>query len=71
MGKRWTIDKINALAEINSESTLLRTEYNGFSQRLLFKCACETNFEKTLSQFTAKGQRKCGICQPIKASRDE
>lgn len=71
MGKRWTIDKIKKFAEKNSESTLLTTEYHGFSQRLLFKCACGTNFEKTLSQFNAKGQRKCSTCQPIKASRDE
>jgi acetone carboxylase gamma subunit len=48
MNKRWTIGKIKEFVENNSESKLLTTEYHGFSQKLLFKCACGSNFEKTL-----------------------
>ncbi|MHA6252203.1 hypothetical protein [Oceanobacillus sp. CAU 1775] len=69
MGKRWTIDKIKEFVEGNSESTLLSTEYRGFSQKLLFKCACGTNFEKTFTKFKDKHQRKCDVCQPPKPSR--
>lgn len=48
MNKRWTIGKIKEFVENNSESKLLTTEYHGFSQKLLFKCACGSNFEKHL-----------------------
>lgn len=48
MNKRWTIGKIKEFVENNSESKLLSTEYHGFSQKLLFKCACGSNFEKHL-----------------------
>lgn len=69
MNKRWTIDKIKEFVEKNSDSTLLTTEYHGFSQKLLFKCACGTNFEKTFKKFKENNQRKCDVCQPPKASR--
>jgi hypothetical protein len=32
MNKRWTIGKIKEFVGNNSESTLLTTEYHGFSQ---------------------------------------
>ncbi len=48
MNKRWTIGKIKEFVENNSESKLLTTEYHGFSQKLLLKCACGSNFEKHL-----------------------
>jgi len=48
MNKRWTIGEIQKFVENNSESKLLTTEYHGFSQKLLFKCACGTNFEKNI-----------------------
>ena len=69
MNKRWTIDKIKEFVEKNSDSKLLSTEYHGFSQKLLFKCACGSNFEKTFTKFKNNNQRKCDVCQPPKASR--
>ena len=51
MNKRWTISKINEFVEKNSDSKLLSTEYHGFSQKLLFKCACGSEFEKTFTKF--------------------
>lgn len=69
MGKRWTIGGIKEFVEKNSGSKLLSTEYHGFSQKLLFKCACGSNFEKTFTKFNNKNQRKCDVCQPPKASR--
>lgn len=69
MIKRWTIDKIREFVEKNSESKLLTTEYLGFSQKLKFKCACGSNFEKTFTKFNNNNQRKCDVCQPPKASR--
>ncbi|ANU21343.1 hypothetical protein BBI15_14730 [Planococcus plakortidis] len=71
MNKRWTIDKIRTFVNNNSESTLLSTEYHGFSQKLLFKCACGNNFEKTFTKFNKSNQRKCDTCQPPKASRGQ
>ncbi|WP_110252010.1 hypothetical protein [Streptohalobacillus salinus] len=62
MNKRWTIEKINDFVEKNSDSKLLSTEYHGFSQKLLFKCACGNNFEKTFTKFKEKNQRTCGEC---------
>ena len=59
MNKRWTIDKIKEFVGKNSDSKLLSTEYHGFSQKLLFKCACGTNFEKTFTKFKNNHQRKC------------
>lgn len=69
MQKRWTIKQIREFTEKNSDSTLLSTEYYGFSQKLLFKCACGNNFEKTFTKFKNKNQRKCDVCQPPKESR--
>lgn len=69
MHKRWTIDNIKEFVEKNSESKLLTTEYHGFSQKLLFQCACGSNFEKTFTKFKNNLQRKCDACQPPKPSR--
>lgn len=69
MNKRWTIDKIKDFVEKNSDSKLLTTEYQGFSQNLLFTCSCGNNFEKNFTKFKNKNQRKCDVCQPPKASR--
>lgn len=69
MKKRWTIDQINDFVNKNSDSTLLSTEFTGFSQRLEFKCSCGNTFEKTLTKFKNKNQRKCNVCQPPKESR--
>ncbi|MDN7246109.1 hypothetical protein QWY16_02925 [Planococcus shenhongbingii] len=70
MNKRWTIDKIREFVEKNSDSTLLSTEYHGFSQKLLFKCSCGNNFEKTFTKFNKNNQRKCDVCQPPRESRE-
>ncbi|AMM94698.1 hypothetical protein QUF81_07320 [Peribacillus simplex] len=69
MNKQWTIGKIKEFVEKNSESKLLSTEYHGFSQKLLFKCTCGSNFEKTFTKFKNNKQRKCDVCQPPKATR--
>lgn len=69
MKKRWNINQIKEFVEKNSESTLLSTEYHGFSQKLLFKCECGNNFEKTFTKFKNRHQRKCDVCQPPKESR--
>lgn len=66
MNKQWTIHTIREFVEKNSDSKLLTTEYHGFSQKLLFKCACGNNFEKTFTKFKNKNQRKCEVCQPLK-----
>ncbi|MGB2872665.1 hypothetical protein, partial [Psychrobacillus psychrotolerans] len=63
MNKKWTIDEIRNYVSKNSESTLLSKEYVGYSQKLLFKCSCGTNFEKTFTKFTASNQKKCSNCQ--------
>lgn len=69
MNKRWTIEDIKKYVSNNSESTLLTTEYRGFSQKLSFRCACGSTFEKTFTKFKNNGQRKCEVCQPPKTSR--
>ncbi|MDF1508615.1 hypothetical protein PZE06_10480 [Robertmurraya sp. DFI.2.37] len=69
MTKRWTITEIDKFVQNHSESTLLSTEYHGFSQKLQFKCACGSHFEKTFTKFKNNHQRKCEICQPPKPSR--
>ncbi|MEK4426820.1 hypothetical protein [Solibacillus sp. FSL K6-1523] len=69
MNKKWTIDKIREFVVKNSESKLLSTEYHGFSQKLLFKCACGQNFEKTFTKFKNNNQRKCEVCVPPRESR--
>jgi hypothetical protein len=69
MNKRWTIGKIKEFVENNSESKLLTTEYQGFSQKLQFQCECGNKFEKTFKKFKDNHQRKCEVCQPPKASR--
>ncbi|WP_422122245.1 hypothetical protein DHX103_10545 [Planococcus sp. X10-3] len=69
MNKRWTIEKIREFTAKNSDSKLLSTEYHGFSQKLLFKCDCGNNFEKTFTKFNKNNQRKCDTCQPPKEPR--
>lgn len=69
MNKKWTIQNINEYVKKNSESKLLSTEYHGFSQKLLFKCSCGNNFEKTLTKFKASNQKKCSSCEAPRTSR--
>lgn len=69
MNKQWTINSIKEFVEKNSDSKLITTEYHGFSQKLLFECACGNTFEKTFTKFKNKNQRKCEVCQPLKESR--
>ncbi|AQQ52287.1 hypothetical protein [Planococcus lenghuensis] len=71
MNKRWTIEKIRTFVDNNSDSKLLSTEYHGFSQKLLFKCSCGNNFERTFTKFNKNNQRKCDECQPPKPSRGQ
>lgn len=69
MNKKWTIENIREFVTKNSDSKLLSTEYHGFSQKLLFKCSCGNNFEKTLTKFKGSNQRKCSDCLAPRPSR--
>jgi hypothetical protein len=69
MNKKWTIENISDYVKKNSDSELLSTEYRGFSQKLLFKCSCGNNFEKTLTKFKASNQKKCSNCSEVRTSR--
>ena len=63
MNKRWTIDEIRQYVETKTYAQLLSTEYHGYSQKLLFKCGCGNNFEKTWTKFKSKKQQTCGECK--------
>lgn len=65
MNKKWTIDEIRNYVSKNSESTLLSKEYVGYSQKLLFKCSCGTNFEKTFTKFKASNQKNALIVKKL------
>ncbi|MEK4229619.1 hypothetical protein [Solibacillus sp. FSL H8-0538] len=69
MRKKWTIENIRDFVAKNSDSELLSTEYVGFSQKLLFKCSCGNNFEKTLTKFKGSNQRNCPDCVAPRTSR--
>lgn len=69
MSKTWTIDSIRAYVEKNTDTKLVSTEFTGFSQKLDFKCACGTEFQKPWKKFKENRQQKCDVCQPPKASR--
>lgn len=69
MNKKWTIEKIRDFVTKNSDSQLLSNEYIGYSQKLLFKCSCGNNFEKTFTKFKGSNQRKCSNCQEPRPSR--
>lgn len=69
MNKKWTIENISEYVKKNSDSKLLSKEYQGFSQKLLFKCSCGNNFEKTLTKFKASNQKKCSSCEEPRAPR--
>lgn len=69
MNKKWTYKEISEYVKKNSDSVLLSTEYHGFSQKLLFKCSCGTNFEKTFTKFKASNQKKCSNCSEVRTSR--
>lgn len=69
MNKKWTIEQIRDFVTKNSDSQLLSNEYIGYSQKLLFKCSCGNNFEKTFTKFKGSNQRKCSNCQEPRPSR--
>ncbi|WP_419959449.1 hypothetical protein [Psychrobacillus sp. BM2] len=69
MNKKWTIELIRDYVSKNSECALLSKEYVGYSQKLLFKCSCGTNFEKTFTKFKGSNQKKCSNCQEARPSR--
>lgn len=67
MNKQWSIEKIKEFVDKNSDSKLLSTDYQGFSQKLQFECKCGNTYEKTFTKFKNKNQRHCDVCQPPKA----
>ncbi|WP_036659271.1 hypothetical protein [Paenisporosarcina sp. HGH0030] len=69
MNKKWTIENIREYVKKNSDCELLSNEYVGYSQKLLFKCSCGNNFEKTFTKFKGSNQKKCPNCSEIRASR--
>lgn len=69
MNKKWTIENIREYVTKNSDCKLLSTEYHGFSQKLLFKCSCGQNFEKTFTKFKKNNQRNCSDCVAPRTSR--
>ena len=69
MSKRLNIQEIREFVEKNSDSKLLTKEFQGFSQKLEFECACGNKFEKNFKKFKNNHQRKCDVCQPPKESR--
>ena len=69
MNKRWTLKDIQDYVKKNSECELLSNEYTGFSQKLLLKCSCGNEFEKTFTKFKGSNQRKCIRCLEPRPSR--
>lgn len=69
MNKKWTIENIRDYVTKNSECELLSNEFLGYSQKLLFKCSCGNNFEKTFTKFKGSNQRKCPNCLESRPSR--
>ena len=69
MNKKWTIESIRAYVAENSDSKLLSNEYLGYSQKLLFKCSCGNEFEKTFTKFKGSNQQKCPNCSEIRPPR--
>lgn len=69
MNKKWTIENIREYVTKNSDSELLSKEYVGYSQKLLFKCSCGNNFEKTFTKFKGSNQKKCPDCLVPRPSR--
>lgn len=69
MNKKWTIENISEYVKKNSDCVLLSKEYVGYSQKLLFKCSCGNNFEKTFTKFKGSNQKKCSNCSENRASR--
>ncbi|QFG01200.1 hypothetical protein PB01_14205 [Psychrobacillus glaciei] len=69
MNKKWTIESIREYVTKNSDSVLLSKEYIGYSQKLLFKCSCGNNFEKTFTKFKGNNQKKCTDCLAPRPSR--
>jgi hypothetical protein len=69
MNKKWTIENIRDYVKNNSDCALLSKEYVGYSQKLLFKCSCGNNFEKTFTKFKGSNQKKCPACSEIRAPR--
>ena len=69
MNKKWTIESIRAFVTENSESELLSNEYLGYSQKLVFKCSCGNEFEKTFTKFKGSNQRKCSNCLEARTPR--
>ncbi|MFS0782183.1 hypothetical protein [Bacillus sp. 1P06AnD] len=69
MNKKWTHKEIREFVKQNSECELLSNEYVGYSQKLLFKCSCGNEFEKTFTKFKRSNQRKCIRCLEPRPSR--
>lgn len=69
LNKKWTLKEIREYVKKNSECELLSNEYLGYSQKLLFKCSCGNEFEKTFTKFKGSNQRKCLSCLEPRPSR--
>lgn len=69
MNKKWTIEMIRDYVKKNSDCELLSNEYLGYSQKLLFKCSCGNEFEKSFTKFKASNQKKCPDCLETRTTR--
>lgn len=58
----WNIDSVKEFVNINSEATLLATEYVNSKSKMQFLCKCGNPFDTTFEKFNLRNKRQCGEC---------
>lgn len=66
--KDFTINDVRQKISELSECELLSTEYINAHRKLLFKCSCGKEFQRSWANFTNKNKRKCPSCTKKESS---
>lgn len=61
MGIKLTYEQVKDFVEHNSDSKLLSTQYISSTEKMLFQCACGSEFSTRFATFR-RGKRKCFAC---------
>lgn len=61
----WNIDSVSEFVKLNSECSLISTEYKSTKNKLQFRCRCGDIFEVTFEKFKNNNKRQCNKCSGI------
>lgn len=69
MSKRYTYEDVQKFVSEKSDCVLVSTDYTGVFDKMVFRCACGSEFRTDFHHFKTQNQRQCPACGAKKAHR--